>query len=199
MGRRSLFAILVSVSVAAGCGGSPSAPSSNSGTSSLAAESAVMSAMAQAMGQIAIIGPSAGDPPNTLTMPCASGGSIVIIIDPLPPQEKTVLRSSSRIEFRDCKNQTSTLNGDPYLQTSAEHSFPTPAGTGGDSISTLRTTGGLRFDNSGVQGRVQFNCTMTVNVRSVNGQTQSSATWTGTTTFEQPLGSTPVVRPCGPA
>jgi len=199
MGRRSLFAILVSVSVAAGCGGSPSAPSSNSGTSSLAAESAVMSAMAQAMGQIAIIGPNAGDPPNTLTMPCASGGSIVIIIDPLPPQEKTVLRSSSRIEFRDCKNQTSTLNGDPYLQTSAEHSFPTPAGTGGDSISTLRTTGGLRFDNSGVQGRVQFNCTMTVNVRSVNGQTQSSATWTGTTTFEQPLGSTPVVRPCGPA
>jgi hypothetical protein len=40
---------------------------------------------------------------------------------------------------------------------------------------------------------------MVVNVSSVNGSTQSSATWSGTTTFEQPLGSTPVVRPCGPA
>ena len=76
------------------------------------------------------------------------------------PQQTTVYRSSSRIEFRDCKNQTVTLNGDPYLETSAEHSFPTPSGTGGDSISTIRTTGGMRIDTGGVQGRVQFNCTI---------------------------------------
>jgi hypothetical protein len=189
--------MLVSLSLAAACGGSPSSPSSGSGTSSLAAESAVMSAMAQAMSQLAVVRPT-GDPP-TLTMPCGGGGSIVITLGTLPPQQANVYRSSSRIEFRDCRNQTITLNGDPYLETSAEHAFPTPSGAGGDSVSTLRTTGGLRIDSSGVQGRVQFNCTMVVNVSSVNGSTQSSATWSGTTTFEQPLGSTPVVRPCGPA
>jgi hypothetical protein len=199
MARPNLLGVLVVVSLAAGCGGSPSAPSSTSGKSSLGAESAVMSAVSQAMGQLALVGPTIGDPPNTFTMPCANGGSIVTILDPLPPQEKTVFRYSSRTEFRDCRNAAGTINGDPYLQTTAEHSFPTPAGTGGDSISTLRSTGGLRFDMNGVQGRIQFNCTMTVNIGVANGVTQSSATWSGTTTFEQPLGTTPVTRPCGPA
>jgi hypothetical protein len=199
MGCRNLFVVLIGMSLAAGCGGSPSSPSSLPGSSSLAAESAVMSAMTQAMSQVAIVAATSGDASNTLTMPCASGGSIVITLNPLPPQQKNLYRSSSRTEFRDCRNQTTTLNGDPYLETSAEHSFPTSSGAGGDSISTLRTTGGLRIDSGGVQGRVQFNCTMTVSVQSVNGSTQSSVTWSGTTTFEQPLGSTPVVRPCGPA
>ena len=197
MGYRNLFAILVSVSLAAGCGGSPSSPSSV--TSSQAAESAVMSAVTQAMSQVAIVAPTSGDTPTTLTVPCAGGGSIVITLGTLPPQQTNVYRSSSRIEFRDCKNQTATLNGDPYLETSAEHSFPTAGGTGRDSISTLRTTGGMRFDSGGVQGRVQFNCTMNVSVHFASGSPQVSSTSSGTMTFEQPLGSTPVVRPCGPA
>jgi len=155
--------------------------------------------MTQAMSQLAIVAPTSGDTPNTFTMPCAGGGSIVITLNPLPPQQKDLYRSSSRIEFRDCRNQTATLNGDPYLETSAEHSFPTLSGAGGDSISTLRTTGAVRIDSGGVQGRVQFNCTMTVSVHSVNGSPQTSMTSSGTTTFEQPLGSTPVSRSCGPA
>lgn len=203
MDRRNLVVILASVSLAAGCGGSPSSPSSGSGTSSLAAESAVMSAMSQAMRQLAIAAPTIGDGSVSVTMPCADGGSIVLTLSTLPPQQANVLRSSSRIEFRDCRNQGVALNGDPYLETSAEHSFPGLAGTGGDSISTLRTTGGIRMDSGGVQGRVQFNCTTTVNIHSVDGSRSSppqvSATSTGTTTFEQPLGSTPVVRPCGPS
>lgn len=158
-----------------------------------------MSVVAQAMSQLAIVGPIAGGTPNTFTMPCPGGGSIVTTMDPLPLQQPGLFHSSSKIEFRDCKNQAGTLNGDPYLETSGDFSFPTSGGTIGDSVSTLRTTGGLRMDTSGVLGRVQFNCTMTVSVHLVNGTPQLSITSDGTTTFEQPLGSTPVVRPCGPA
>ena len=86
------------------------------------------------------------------------------------------------------------------MDTAIEFSFSTPpGGTGGDSVSTLRTTGGVRVDN-GVQGRVQFNCTTTVSISMANPSSpQVSVASSGTTTFEQPLGSTPVVRPCGPA
>jgi hypothetical protein len=199
MGCRNLCALLIGLSLAAGCGNSPSSPSSVSSNSSVAAESAVMSAMAQAMSQTALAGRTIGDAPNTFTVPCAGGGSMVMTMNPLP-QQGNVFRSSSRIEFRDCKNQTVTINGDPYLDTSIELSFSSPAGgTSGDSVSTMRTTGGMRMNSNGVQGRVQFNCTTTVSISMVNGSShQVSVSSTGTTTFEQPLGSTPVVRACGP-
>ena len=201
MGCRSLCAVLVLLSLAAGCGKSTSSPSSVLGTSSLAAESAVMSAVTQAMSQTALAGRTSGDTPNTFGYPCAGGGSIVTTMSPLPQQQTNVFRSSSRIEFRDCRNQTVTINGDPYLETSMELSFSTPGGSpGGDSVSTLRMTGGVRIDSNGVQGRVQFNCTTTVGITIANGSSpQVSVSSSGTTTFEQPLGSTPVVRPCGPA
>jgi hypothetical protein len=201
MGCRNLCALLVGLSFAAGCGKSPSSPSSVSSTSSLAAESAVMSAMTQAMSQVALVGRTTGDAANTFTSPCPGGGSIVMTMNPLPPQQANVFRSSSRIEFIDCRNQTVTINGDPYLDTSMDVSFSTPAGgTGGDSVATLRTTGGMRINSNGVQGRVQFNCTTTVSINLANASSpQVSVSSSGTTTFEQPLGSTPVVRPCGPA
>jgi hypothetical protein len=159
-----------------------------------------MSAMAQAMSQIALVGRTPSDTPNTFTLPCAGGGSMVMTMSPLPPQPN-VFRSSSRIEYRDCQNQTVTINGDPYLESSIDLSFSTPGGgIGGDSVSTLRTTGGLRINSNGVQGRVQFNCTTTVSINMANGSSpQVSVSSSGTTTFEQPLGSTPVMRPCGPA
>lgn len=195
MGRRNLCAVLVGLSLAAGCGKSPSSPSSVPGPSSLAAESAVMSAMAQAMSQIALVGRTTGTIPNTFTYPCAGGGSMIMTISPMP-QDGSISRASSRIEFHDCRNQTVTINGDPYLDTSMEISSSTP----GDSVATLRTTGGLRVNSNGVQGRVQFNCTTTVSITMANGSSpQVSVSSSGTTTFEQPLGSTPVVRPCGPA
>jgi hypothetical protein len=202
MRRPNLCALLVGLSFAAGCGGqSPSSPSSATAASSLAAESAVMSAMSQAMSQTALFGRTAGETPNTFTLPCAGGGSMVMTMSPLPQQPGNVFRSSSRIEFRDCKNQTVTINGDPYLDTSIDLSFSSPgSGTSGDSVSTMRTTGGLRMNSNGVQGRVQFNCTTTVSISMVSGSSpQISVSSSGTTTFEQPLGSTPVTRPCGPA
>ncbi len=198
MGYRHLVAVVACVAFAAGCGGqSPSSPSSSS---SLATESAVMSAVSQAMSQAALAGRTTVDT-NTITMPCSGGGSMVITLSPLPLGPAEGLRSSSRVEFRDCRNQTVTINGDPYLDSSIELSFSTPGGAlSGNSTSTIRTTGGLRIDSNGVMGRVQFNCTTTVNITLVNGSSpQVSVSSSGTTTFEQPLGSTPVTRPCGPS
>ena|SRR6187402_887251 len=201
MGCRSLCALLVGLSLAAGCGKSASSPSPISGTSSLAAESAVRSAMTQAMSQVAFVASSTANAPNTFSSPCAGGGSIVMTMNPLPQQQGNVLRSSSRIEFRDCTNQAVTINGDPYLETSMDLTLATlGAGPSGDSMATMRTTGGVRINSNGVQGRVQFNCTTTVSISMANGSSpQISASSSGTTTFEQPIGSTPVVRPCGPA
>ena len=85
MGYRSLCALLVGLSFAAGCGNSPSSPSSVSSTSSLAAEPSVMSAMTQAMSQVALGGRTIGDTPNTFTSPCQGGGSIVITMNPMQP------------------------------------------------------------------------------------------------------------------
>ena len=200
MGYRDLCALLAGLSLAAGCGKSSSSPSPVSGTSSLAAESAVRSAMTQAMSQVAFVGSTTLNTPNTFTSPCAGGGSIVMTLNPLPQQQGNVFRSSSRIEFRDCTNQAVTINGDPYLDTSMDLSFSgLGGGTGGDSVATMRTTGGVRTNSNGVQGRVQFNCTTTVSISMANGSSpQISASSSGTTTFEQPIGSTPVVRPCGP-
>jgi len=197
MGCRTLFVILV-VSAAAACGGSPSSPSPGAGSSNLAAEAAVISTMTTAMRQVAVVGPMTGDTLNTFTMPCTTSGSIVITVGGTLPREANMHRSSSRIEYRECRNQTVTINGDPYLETTGEHSFLTLGAPDSDSVSTIRMTGGLRFDNAGVQGRVQFNCTNTMTVRFVSGSPQVSSTSTGTITFEQPLGSVPVARPCGP-
>jgi hypothetical protein len=196
MRSRYLFAVLVGVSLAAACGGSPSSPSSSSTNSNLAAQTVVMSAMAQAMSQITVVSPS-GD--NTFTMPCPGGGTIVTTFSMAPPSQGNVYRSTSRTEFRDCKNQTVTLNGDPYLETTAEHSFSSTGGPVGDSTSTLTMTGGMRMDGNGVRGRAQFNCTTIASVHVVNGAPQFSFTSSGTITFEQPIGSTPVTRPCGPS
>ena len=125
----------------------------------------------------------------------------MVVTMSLLPQQGNVTRSSSRIEFRDCKNQTVTINGDPYLETSIDLLLSALAGpTDGDSVSTMRTTGGMRINSNGVQGRVQFNCTTTVSISIVTGSPPKvSVSSSGTTTFEQPIGSTPVVRPCGPA
>src|SRR5436190_7705349 len=105
MSRRNLFAILVSLSVAAACG-SPTSPASDA--SFVATQAAVLSTMTQAMSRLALVGTS-GATPNTFTMPCPAGGSIVMTVDPLPAQQASVYHSSSRMEFRDCKNQAATL------------------------------------------------------------------------------------------
>lgn len=158
-----------------------------------------MSAMSQAVGQMALAGPVTGGTSNTITVPCPGGGSMVMTMN--PGQLGDVYRSSSRIEFRDCRNGSITMNGDPYLDSSMEGSFASlGGGTSGTSVLKMTTTGGMRMSSNGIQGRVGFNCTTTVTMTSTGAaQPQVSISSSGTMTFEQPLGSTPVTRPCGPA
>ena len=200
MGCRNLAAVLAGLSLAAGCGQSPSSPSPAPATSIMAVQSTVTWAMAQTMSQAVLAAPATGGASNTYTVPCDGGGSIVMTGgNTLPPQQPNVFGASLRIEFRDCTHKTVTINGnpftvtingDPYLDTTITNSFSTPGGV--DSVFTMQTTGGVRIDTNGVQGRVQFNCSMT------SGSTPpESISFSGTTTIEQPLGSTPVVRPCG--
>ena len=141
--------------------------------------------MSQATRQLAVTPPPSGGITNPLTMPCQGGGSMVITLGPMEPPQDNVFRTSSRIEYRDCRNQTVTINGDPYLESSGEFLLPTPGGTGEATSTTTRHA----FRQRRRRG-VRFSMRLTPEV---------SMTATGTTTFEQPLGSTPVVRPCGPA
>jgi len=93
-----------------------------------------------------------------------------------------------------------TINGDPYLSMASDYVL-SPAGGGlpPSITATIRTTGGLRFDAGGVQGRAQYNCTPMMSMQLANDGTlpQPSITSTGTITWEQPLG-TVTVRSCGP-
>jgi hypothetical protein len=124
---------------------------------------------------------------------------------PVPPADRTTpstFRTTSRMEPRDCRYGTTTVNGDPYIQMSSEHvtTGSLVAGTISGSTSTMRTTGGLRFETNGVQGRAKYDCTDVLTITyptTPGGSLQISRQSSGTVTWEQPLGS-PVVRPCGP-
>jgi hypothetical protein len=105
------------------------------------------------------------------------------------------------MEYSDCRSQSVTINGDPYLMMTGEHAFTPPAVSGGQPsmTATLRTSGGLRFDAGGTPGRAQYDCTQVLSMQfGGNGTpTQPSVTSTGTITWEQPLGTIRVL-PCGP-
>ena len=198
--RASRFGLVFcALSLGTACGGhTPAAPST---VQTEPIQTTVSSAVADGMNQVAVRAPTTGDVVNTFTMPCPGGGSIVLTFGgTLPRDPGTVLTTSSRSEHRDCKYGNTTINGDPYLESTNEHIFSGPGATG-TSTSTMRATGGLRFDADGVQGRVKFNCTMIVTIPPPDGASRPlpSMTWSGTTTWEQPIGSTSVVRPCGPA
>lgn len=195
---RNLLVVLVGLGLAAGCAPSPTTPSSKSSTSSLVSASAATFALSQAVTQVALAGGAGAAMANTLTIPCASGGTIVMTLTPLQPPQANAFSMTSRLEFHECVNQTVALNGDPYLESAVDMLFSSPGTTNGDATSTLRTTGGLRSSNNGVEGRVQMNCTTTASLHIVNGVPQiSSMTSTGTVTVEQPIGATPVEKPCG--
>ena len=185
------------MSLVAGCGQSPSSPSLASGTSTAPVEAAVRAAMVRAMNQAAL--GATGNPTNGFTVPCDNGGSMVMTTDPLSQKPPNVFGATMRIEFIDCTHETVTLNGDPYLSMTIQSSYPMGFGTGGETVLTIQTTGGVRLASNGVQGRAQFNCSSTATTTAANTPSaQVTMTSTGSVTFEQPLGTTPVVRPCGP-
>lgn len=196
-----LSVVLVGIGIAAGCGGSPSAPSATPAVTT-ATQGIVSAAVSLALSQAAVVVPS-DTPSITLTYPCPDGGSVNMtfsVTGPAQPLEPAgTVVTTSRTEFNDCKSQSVIIRGDPYLVVTGEHVFtPIVESRPLNSTATMHTTGGLRFEGNGVQGRAQYNCTQVVTIDfGSNGTPIVSGTSSGTITWEQPLG-TITVRPCGP-
>jgi hypothetical protein len=188
--------------LAIGCSGSsttaPSTVAPSAGINPDAVQGIVGATVTQATGML--IGAAPGGLSRVMTQPCPAGGSMTMTFSVTTPTGPSgPLSTSSRTEFSDCRSQTVTINGEPYLTMIGEHTLG-PVTDGGSSISSiLRMTGGLRFDAGGMQGRAQYDCTLTVTMQIGGNGTPSppSITSSGTVTWEQPLG-TVTVRPCGP-
>ena len=197
MRQDRLSALLIGLAFLAGCGCSPSHPSP--ATSNI--EGVITTAITQAVSRAAIFAPGS-DVPNTVTTPCPEGGSITSTYNgTLPPGPSTPVVTTSKTEFNDCKSQNVIIRGDPNLLTTGEHVFgPFVGGTVSSASATLRTTGGLRFETNGTQGRAQFDCTSAITIQYGSiGLPQVSVTSTGTIAWEQPLG-TPIRNvACGPS
>ena len=151
-----------------------------------------------AVSQAAVVGAAGAGAP--VQMPCPNGGSITMTFTAAPPPVGGgSFVSSSRIEFDNCQSLGVVMQGDPYIETSGEFTVP-PAGNGQitNATTTMRTSGGVRFTMNGVQGRAQFACTQVMTIQFGTGGTpQISIVSSGTISWEQPLGTVPVVRPCG--
>ncbi len=194
------FAVL---GLASGCGGSsPTAPSTvtpPTGASPATTQGIVGATLTQATGMLVSAAP--GGLSRVMIQACPGGGSMTMTFSVTTPTGPSgTLTTSSRIEFSDCRSQTVTINGDPYLMMTGEHVFgPVADGVSSSMTTTMRMTGGLRFDAGGTQGRAQYDCThvMSMQIGSNGTTTLPSVTSSGTITWEQPLG-TVMVRPCGP-
>jgi hypothetical protein len=183
--------------LAFGCGGSsPSAPSTvPTGLSPAAAQGIIGAALTQATSMLVSATPDG----VSRVITCPDGGSLAVSIDAATPADPSgTVTTSSRIEFSDCRSQTVTINGDPYLAMTGEDVFVRGAdGTLSSMTATMRRTGGLRFDGGGTQGRARYDCTDVMTLQFLNGNpSQTTITSTGTISWEQPLG-TVTVRPCG--
>jgi hypothetical protein len=154
----------------------------------------VRATVAQAITQIGIT-PAYG---GSINVPCPSGGSMTItpmsIGTPTPAGDFSF---TSRTEFKDCRSGAVSMNGDPYLENAASFSGLSTA----TMTSTVNTTGGIRFDVNGQQGRVQYNCTQTMTIQgpiTPGVLPPMTISYSGSITWEQPLGSAPVTRACSP-
>jgi hypothetical protein len=202
MRARRLHAPLILAGLAAGCGGSsPSAPSTvmpPANVSPAATQGIVGAMLTQATSVLVSAAPDGLS--RAITYTCPGGGSMTITINVTTPAGPPgAVTTSTRTEFSDCRSQTVTINGDPYLTSAAEHVFVRGAdGVASSMTSTIRMTGGVRFNADATQGRARYDCTQVMSLQLVNGTpSQPSITSSGTITWEQPLG-TVTVHPCGP-
>lgn len=193
-----LSVALLAVVLTAGCGRAPSGPSQ---VSSASAQMVVGAAVTEALSKAAVVAPFSGDVVQGVTMPCPDGGTIKLTYSAaMPTGPGSTLTTSSKTEFDNCKSQNVTIQGDPYLESSGEHVVgPIVNNQPSTLTSTMRTTGGLRFEATGTQGRARYNCTQVMSITfGSNGLPTISTTSSGTITWEQPLG-TVTTRPCGPS
>jgi len=189
-----LLAPLVIAGLAVACGGSsPSAPSTvtpPTGSSPAATQAIIAATVTQATNALVSVTPDGLS--RAVTFPCPSGGSMTLTVNVTTPTGPSgTLTTSTRNEFNDCRSQTVTINGDPYLALAGEHVMVRGAdGVTSSVTSTVRITGGLRFDDGATQGRVRYDCTQMMSLQIVNGTpSQPSVTSSGTITWEQPLGT----------
>src|SRR5262245_53010791 len=200
MRAQGIGAPLIAAALTAGCGGSsPSAPSTASPPANISpavTQGIVGATLTQATS--ALLNPMPVGSSTTIT--CPGGGSMTVTTNvTLPSGPAAILTTSTRTEFNDCRSQTVTMNGDPYLTMAGEHVFVRGAdGLTTGVTTTLHMTGGVRFDAGGTQGHARYDCTEVMSLQLVNGApSQPSISSSGTITWEQPLGSV-TVRPCGP-
>ena len=108
----------------------------------------------------------------------------------------STMAMTGRIEFNNCQSQNVAIQGDPYLEMSGVFSMPVSGGATTTASSSQHITGGLRFTSNGEQGRAQYDCAIAMTMQMSSGAPQVSMTASGTITWEQPLGSTPVTHSC---
>jgi hypothetical protein len=187
MRAHRLLAPLVLAGLAAGCGGSsPSTPSTVTPPTSVspaATQGIVGATLTQATSVLVSAAPDGSS--RVITHACPSGGSMTMTINVTTPAGPSgTVTTSTRTEFSDCRSQTVTINGDPYLTMTGEHVFVRGAdGLTSSMTATIRMTGGLRFDAGATQGRARYDCTQVMSLQLVNGTpSQPSITSSGTIT-----------------
>src|SRR5262249_38315429 len=142
-----LRASLVLAALAAGCGGSsPSAPATvtpSANANAAATQGLVGATVTQATSVLLTATPDG----VSRVIPCPNGGSATMTINVTAPAGVSGTGPpSTRTEFTDCRSQTVTINGDPFLTMAGEHVFVRGADGGASSMTaTIRMTGGLRF------------------------------------------------------
>lgn len=184
--------------LSAACGGhssSPTAPTAATPSSS-AGQPIVSATVAQAIAQLGAA-PASGL--STITIPCSGGGSVTMTpMSTGTPGPSGDFTTTSRMQFNNCVSGGVTMNGDPYLDSALSLS-----GTASATMTlTVTTTGAVRFDVNGQQGRMLDNCTTTMTIQgpiTPGVLPPMTVSYSGTITWEQPLGSTPVTHACGPA
>lgn len=199
----------------AACGHSAPTSPTPSGLDA-ATEATVTTTVGQALSQTAASGAtlvsggpivSAGSPVFTTTFPCPSGGSIVTTMSvptsTTDAQGTLSLKGTSRTEFNDCRSQNVVMRGDPALVQSSDFEFQTPsAGAPVTLTATTQTTGALIAESNKVETRVRFDCTSVITIQ-IGATAPPSPTprpspiYTGTMTWETPLGTVVRTSACG--
>lgn len=204
--RRSLYplASVGAVSLGllvAGCGGSgsPAAPSTTSPavtTSSSAAASTQSLVTAAVSGASALALTGTGGMNTPVQSACPNGGSVTFTFSNPSTLNGSTMTVNGRMEFNNCQSQGVTIQGDPYLQMSGTYSMPVSSGSATTASASQHMAGALRFTADGEQGRAQYDCSYAMTIQMGSGAPQVSMVATGTMAWEQPLGSTPVMRSC---
>jgi hypothetical protein len=216
MHRLTLACVLVfGTGGLAACGHSaPASPTSTGldATTQTTVGATVGQALSQAAASGATVisgGPivSAGAPAFTSTFPCPSGGSIVTTMS-VPAstsdgQGTLSLKGTSRTEFNDCRSQNVVMRGDPALIQSSDFEFQNPSGGAPVTLTaTTQTSGAIIAISNSVETRVQFDCTSVITLQIGVTSPPSpiprpSPIYTGTMTWESPLGTVVRTSACG--